>query len=174
MKNKKKPEEIYEVMLQNRFIRFNLYSADEFVNLKNVTQVYGIVLNKKNQIILVSGKSKRWILPGGGIEEGETYLDTLNREVYEETAIKLKSDSIIPLFYQEVFWKEDDKWKFEGTHIRFLARINKQEEFTEDPDMNDIVNHLFISVKDIHKKLDWGKATIFMQNLVNKKLERGY
>lgn len=36
----------------------------------------------------------KWVIPGGGIEEGETELDALKREVMEEVGLKLSDAAI--------------------------------------------------------------------------------
>ncbi len=33
--------------------------------------------------------ANRWIIPGGGVEEGESYLEAIRREVQEETGIDI-------------------------------------------------------------------------------------
>lgn len=51
-----------------------------------------IITNKKNQILLLqrSGKttaSGKWALTGGALEEGETPIDGIKREIEEETKL---------------------------------------------------------------------------------------
>lgn len=59
--------------------------------------VRGIIFNKDNLISLIySQKYHFYKLPGGGIEEGENYLETLIREVKEETGL-----TVIPSSVQE-------------------------------------------------------------------------
>ncbi|MBQ8315756.1 MAG: NUDIX domain-containing protein [Lachnospiraceae bacterium] len=55
-----------------------------------------IVLNKQHQIFLFrytfdffAEEQSVWITPGGGLEEGESFEEALEREVYEELGIKL-------------------------------------------------------------------------------------
>ncbi|OGL32409.1 hypothetical protein A3E76_02590 [Candidatus Saccharibacteria bacterium RIFCSPHIGHO2_12_FULL_44_22] len=56
--------------------------------------VGAFILSSDNKLLL--GKSHKggvytgsWIVPGGGVDEGETKLDALKREVLEETGINI-------------------------------------------------------------------------------------
>ncbi|MDD4000931.1 MAG: NUDIX domain-containing protein [Bacilli bacterium] len=56
--------------------------------------VRGIII-KNNMIALVkSEKEGFYKFPGGGIEIGESHIETLHREIQEETGLKIKCDSI--------------------------------------------------------------------------------
>lgn len=63
--------------------------------------VGGIVVNDKNEILVVSEKNaliaNSWKLPGGYIEPAENFGDAAVREVFEETNIKTRFDSIIAI-----------------------------------------------------------------------------
>lgn len=56
--------------------------------------VYGIII-KDGQILLVSERNsegkKCYMLPGGGMEFGETFEDSVEREVKEETGLTVKA-----------------------------------------------------------------------------------
>lgn len=57
-----------------------------------------IILNEENKMIMVKqhheGKDI-WMVPGGGIEDGESSFEAAEREVFEETGIKVKTDRLI-------------------------------------------------------------------------------
>lgn len=65
------------------------------------------IITSDNNLLLVKHKkddSIYWLLPGGGLEAGETLIEALEREVLEETSLTIKqtklifiSDSISPL-----------------------------------------------------------------------------
>lgn len=51
----------------------------------------GIILNKKkDEVLLVKRKDVPvWVLPGGGIDPGETPEEALKREIHEETGLQI-------------------------------------------------------------------------------------
>ena len=56
--------------------------------------VRGIIIKDGKVAMMHSLKYDYYKLPGGGIEEGESYEDTLVREVKEESGLVVKKDSI--------------------------------------------------------------------------------
>ncbi len=48
------------------------------------------IVDTNKGILVVSGRSKRFILPGGGAEKGESRKKAAIRELYEETELKTK------------------------------------------------------------------------------------
>lgn len=51
--------------------------------------VGAIILNADNQVLIMySAKNRYWEFPKGKVESGEKELDTLKREMYEETGIQ--------------------------------------------------------------------------------------
>ncbi|ANI90507.1 DNA mismatch repair protein MutT [Arachidicoccus ginsenosidimutans] len=55
----------------------------------------GLVVVTENKLLLAYSKNKKaWYLPGGKIDKGETSLETLQREIYEELNIKLKTERL--------------------------------------------------------------------------------
>ncbi len=53
----------------------------------------GIILYSKNKILLIKrikNSSLYWVVPGGGLEEGESFECAAKRELYEETGLCVK------------------------------------------------------------------------------------
>jgi 8-oxo-dGTP diphosphatase len=68
--------------------------------------VKALIINSNDQILLLDSgdwhlkhQKRHWDIPGGRIKEGDTALETLEREVQEETGIK---DINNPAFYSAV------------------------------------------------------------------------
>jgi 8-oxo-dGTP pyrophosphatase MutT (NUDIX family) len=66
---------------------------------KNTTRVRTLVLNEKQEVLLVRSwfGHQRWSLPGGGIGRRESPITAAIREVFEETGIHIQPDHIKPL-----------------------------------------------------------------------------
>ena len=55
----------------------------------------GLIVVRGNKLLLAYSKNKKaWYLPGGKIDDGESSLDTLQREIFEELTIKLDSERL--------------------------------------------------------------------------------
>lgn len=48
----------------------------------------GIIINNKDEVVIVNQNYDSWSLPKGHIDEGETIMEAAIREIYEETGIK--------------------------------------------------------------------------------------
>ena len=57
--------------------------------LKQVKSVGAVIINPQNQVLIMFQKQNRyWELPKGKMESGENEMETLKREIEEETGIK--------------------------------------------------------------------------------------
>lgn len=49
--------------------------------------VKGLHFNENGELLMVQEDTKKWELPGGRIQEGESFIDCLKRECLEETGL---------------------------------------------------------------------------------------
>jgi 8-oxo-dGTP diphosphatase len=57
---------------------------------KHIISAATIVLNDKNELLLIKGPRRGWEMPGGQVEEGESLLDAAIRETKEESGIDIE------------------------------------------------------------------------------------
>ncbi len=118
--------------------------------------------NKDNLILMVRTKKlpNSWQPIGGGIDEGETPIDAIIRELYEETGIKISCNDLIEVtrvpydFGEGTVYCYDTKTTFEED----LVKIEKEE----------IEEYRWFSLEEM-TKLPMFKATAsFIEYLMNK------
>jgi len=83
----------------------------------------------EEKILMVNNKGAGWSLPGGAVEQGETFKEALIREVMEETNLTIEAGDIIAV--NEAIFKE------KGHHalfITFKANIIAGEVSIKDTD----------------------------------------
>ena len=64
----------------------------------HIIAVGGLVINSKNQILLVKHARRGWEIPGGQVEQGEDLIKGIEREILEETNIICKALKIVGLY----------------------------------------------------------------------------
>ena len=86
----------------------------------------GIVIDAEGRVFLIRHTYVRgWHLPGGGVENGETFVDALRRELHEEGGIELTAEPVLHgLFFNRHVSRRD--------HVAvYLIRSYRQEKLPE-------------------------------------------
>jgi len=86
-----------------------------------------------------------WVLPGGGVERGESFVDALTREIFEETGItrlSIKNCVLSRLIYLDISTCENDL---------FYERYYLVE--TDEEDIN--INNLSENETNVIKEYKW-------------------
>lgn len=97
------------------------------------------------------GIGKSWGLVGGRIEEGETFEQTLRREVQEESNMKIVPFK--PIGYQKVIDIKDKSFIYQ---LRYACVVEPFGEFVSDP-TNTIDEIKLIDPLEYKKYFDWGE-----------------
>ena len=153
---------------QGKEHRFDIFVTDDFSHLQQVKQVYALVLSKdRSHVLVVKEKSGLRMLPGGTVEEGETWLDTLVREVKEETNRDIDLGTVKPLFYQHAYKKnEAGDWEFHRTEIRYSVVVENDRDFVFDPDHGKIIEAVWVPIAKLEEYLEWGETTELIKDLL--------
>jgi 8-oxo-dGTP diphosphatase len=74
---------------------------------------YGIIINE-GKILLVNTKSSgKYFFPGGEVEIGETIKEAVNREIWEETGIKVEINEFVS-FKENFFYYDPEDVGFQN------------------------------------------------------------
>lgn len=57
---------------------------------KHIVSAAAIVLNDRNELLLIKGPRRGWEMPGGQVEEGESIQQAAVRETKEESGIEIE------------------------------------------------------------------------------------
>ena len=131
---------------------FEYEDADSFddLDISKCTQVYGVCFYDDKIVIGYSGKKKTWGLIGGTIEKGETFEQTLRREIHEESNMEVLS--FLPIGIQKVTNSHDDSFHYQ---LRYVCIVNPYGPFVSDPD-DSITEIKLINLADYKQYFDWG------------------
>jgi len=151
------------------------YETNNFSNMKNVKQCYGICFDKKGKILIVKNEGK-WSLPGGNPEKREAFEQTLIREVDEEADVDIVN--IKPIGYNKIEELKEGK-KSVFYQLRFIAKVSKIKKQTLDPATNMQFERKFINPKDFLSYTHWGisgeemiKRALRINSILQRKCKR--
>jgi ADP-ribose pyrophosphatase YjhB (NUDIX family) len=134
----------------NKNIKVIYHDCENFneVDPNKTTQAYGVCFYGDKMVIGFGGKKKNWGLVGGTIEKGETFEETLKREIIEESNMEVLK--CIPIGYQEVF--DHDKYIIQ---LRYACKVKPLGPFTKDP-AGSVTEIKLIDPTTYKKYFDWG------------------
>ena len=92
----------------NHMETINIYGENRFAEHTKIREACrGIVVKDGNILLSYMENSDLWMIPGGGVENGESYEDCCIRELAEETGILVKPlycSLIINEYYKEYLY----------------------------------------------------------------------
>lgn len=101
-------------------------------------------------VIVYSDKKGYWTPPGGGVEKNESIFDAVEREVKEETNMRVLKQILIG--YQDIHLPDRVE-----TQTRSCCLVEPHGPFHSDPD-GDITKIKLIEPWEYKKYFDWGEV----------------
>ena len=143
---------------------FEYSDADSFDELprSKCTQARSVCFYDDKIVIGFGGNKNEWGLIGGTIEKGETFEQTLKREIQEESNMEVLS--CMPVGYQKVIDTRDKSFAYQ---LRYVCIARPYGPFISDP-AGGITEIKLINPKDYKQYFDWGAIG---DRIINRALE---
>jgi len=140
---------------------------------KNHFGVYAIIL-KGNSILLIK-KSRgpykgKLDLPGGRPELGETHLETLIREVIEETGVVVQQAELFNNYSITLNYNNEsgDEEKFYHTGVVYLVKSYDDNKLLNEMHIEDSLGAQWFEIKDIKQEILSPFVFYFISEIENK------
>lgn len=133
-------------------------------NLSQLIGVYGFILNKNNEILIVQRADHDsypgiWEMPGGGLDYGESPQAGVKREVFEETGLTVSV--LYPLGVVSGFSSKKN-------HIIRIAHLCKLENENQQVQLSTEHSHYkWVDLNEIIES-DMEKTSKFLKELLNQ------
>jgi len=104
--------------------------------------VHAVITNSEGNVLLLKQTygDKRWGLPGGGVEPGETIHEAIRRECYEEIGVDLLVSAFTGLYYHKSFNSQVGIFKCqlpEGVYIR-LSSEHSEYKWVNTSELSEV------------------------------------
>ncbi len=130
---------------------FEYEDVDSFEMLprEKCTQTYAVCFVGEKIVVVNNQKKNTWGLVGGTIEPGEDFVETLHREIQEESNMKVLWER--PIGYQKCTDTRDGSVMYQ---LRFVCEAVPYGPFVSDP-AGSVTEMVLIDPKEHKKYFDW-------------------
>ncbi len=143
---------------------FEYSDADSFAHLdpSQCRQTYGVCFCGDEIVLGYGGGKKNWGLIGGTIEPGETFEQTLKREIQEESNMEVLN--FMPIGYQKVTDTRDNSFVYQ---LRYVCTARPYGPFISDP-AGSITAIKLVDPLKYRDYFDWGEIG---ERIISRALE---
>lgn len=146
-----------------------------------VNQVYAWLFTHDNKIAIVSKDGRKWQLPGGKPNKHEIYLQTIVREVAEETGLNTDSVSSQYKFfgYYDILETDNLKNDDEYLQLRVSLKLNKnadeyilhqQNEDKKQIQEEQIRYAKFVTVDEFTQYIPWASESAELKAAIQSQI----
>jgi ADP-ribose pyrophosphatase YjhB (NUDIX family) len=135
-------------------VTFSWHSEKIIDNLHSF-QVYGFCLNDERKVCLVRDRDeKKFTLPGGRVDTGETAREALIREFQEEAQFLPEEVGLLGSLEVKVVDK-NSRVTDHHQQIRFVCKIHNVPDFIAGKDGWETKERIFVDVEKLPDYIDW-------------------
>jgi ADP-ribose pyrophosphatase YjhB (NUDIX family) len=114
----------------------------------------GAVVLRGDQVLLTKASYRNvWIIPSGYVEIGESLIEAIQREVYEETRIRIRAPRLFGIRHSA------PKERLTDTYVVFLSRSARG---SPEPDGHETTDARFFSFRELQKAADVSSFSKFL------------
>jgi 8-oxo-dGTP pyrophosphatase MutT (NUDIX family) len=130
-----------------------------------VRQIYVWIITRDSKVVIV-GNNDKFQFPGGKPEKGESRIQTIERELYEECGIKLQTFHTKPEFFGYYLVENDSNPIWNGETYLQLRYLLKLDEISEgiilsvnerQDDFDKMSEAKFVSLVSLPQYIPWTK-----------------
>ncbi|WEG12840.1 NUDIX hydrolase [Pullulanibacillus sp. KACC 23026] len=127
-----------------------------------------IVLNARNNEILLVRDKYGWSLPKGSTESGESFLETAKRELLEETGLGINN-------VENVAFITEYKTKEYGQYLQVYYEVSLSDlGDLKNNDPDDVVEVKFVRFNEVKEYIKFRPWIVPLENWLNEKVLRYY
>lgn len=152
-----------KALLEHKGRRFELewIKDSDFTKYEPIVQIYGIIYDKKDNVLIGRKDSNNpWALMGGTPEGNEQVIETLKRELIEEADVTFKKPVLLGV--QKVIEIDGNAIGEPFYQCRVVAEVDRVLKQTIDPDKGIIWERKFVPINEVEDYLQWGSSTVAM------------